>query len=343
MPSYFMCLDIAYIRTNKTPKLIKKRVNNKIAMDNMLDELTATDISQHFINDVTQDPNHNYDKLHDHVKALRDKYMPLRYEKFHKHRHKKNQWMTYGILRSIKYRDEMYITYKKSPQNSAEYYTLKNNLRVFNSILKHVIREAKINYYNDVFDKNKRNIKAIWKTISEIICKSNNQRKILDKIIVDSNAITDPQEICNRFNEFFVGIGPKLANKINTENKKVFSAYITRRILTSFTFTLVNQDEVKMCISSLKTKTSCGIDGISVKNFKFLSPALIEPLSLIINQSLVTGIFPTKLKIAKVLPLFKKEDPTLMDNYRPVSLLPSISKVFEKIVFNQLYKYFQDN
>ena len=83
-------------------------------MDNMLDELTATDISQHFIDDVTQDPNYNYGKLHDHVKALRDKYMPLRYEKFHKHRHKNNQWMTYGILRSIKYRDEMYITYKES-------------------------------------------------------------------------------------------------------------------------------------------------------------------------------------------------------------------------------------
>ena len=132
------------------------------------------------------------------------------------------------------------------------------------------------------------NIKAIWKTISEIICKSNNQRKILDKIIVDSNAITDPQEICNRFNEFFVGIGPKLANKINTENKKVFSAYITRRILASFTFTLVNQDEVKMCISSLKTKTSCGIDGISVKILKFLSPALIKPL-IIYNKSVFSN------------------------------------------------------
>ena len=135
--------------------------------------------------------------------------------------------MTYGILRSIKYRDEMYITYKKSPQNSAEYHTFKNNLRVFNSILKRVIREPKINYYNEVFEKNKRNIKAIWKTISEIICKSNNQRKILDKINVDSNAITDPQEICNRCNEFFIGIGPKLANKINTENIELkYSAHI---------------------------------------------------------------------------------------------------------------------
>ena len=94
-----MCLDLAYVRTNKTPKLIKKRVNNKIAMDNMLNELTATDISQHFITDVTQDPNHNYDKLHDHVKALRDKHLPLRYEKFHKHRHKRiNGWhMAYYV------------------------------------------------------------------------------------------------------------------------------------------------------------------------------------------------------------------------------------------------------
>ena len=64
--------------------------------------------------------------------------------------------------------------------------------------------------------------------------------------------MTDPQEIRDRFNELFVGIGPKLANKINTENKEVFSAYITRRIATSFTFTFINQDEVKMCISSLK-------------------------------------------------------------------------------------------
>ena len=76
--------------------------------------------------------------------------------------------MTYGILRSVKYRDEMYIAYKKGPQHSAEHYTLKNNRRVFNAILKRLC-EAKIDYYNEVFEKNKRNIKAIWKTVSEII------------------------------------------------------------------------------------------------------------------------------------------------------------------------------
>ena len=70
---------------------------------------------------------------------------------------------------------------------------------------------------------------------------------------------------------------------------------------------------------------------------------MIKPLTLIINQSLVTGIFPEKLKIAKVSPFFKKDVITIMDNYRPVSLLTATSKVFEKVVFTQLYEYFDKN
>ena len=54
-------------------------------------------------------------------------------------------------------------------------------------------------------------------------------------------------------------------------------------------------------------------------------------------------VFPEKLKIARVLPIYKKNDNTVFDNYRPVSVLPSLSKIFEKVIFNQLYKYFNDN
>ena len=233
-------------------------------MNNMLNEMTTTHISHQFDNCITLDPNHNYDKLKDHVKPFSDKHMPLWYEKFHQHRHKKNQCIAYGILLSMKYRDQLYITYRKSPQNSAEHHTLKNNLRVFNSIVKRVICDAKTNYYHKIFEKNMKTIKAIWKTISEIICKSSNKRKTLDTIIEDPSIITDPQVICNRFNEFFGGIGQKLANNKKKENKDVFSAYITKRISISFTSTLTNQEEVKRSISSLKTKASGGRDGISV-------------------------------------------------------------------------------
>ena len=80
-----------------------------------------------------------------------------------------------------------------------------------------------------------------------------------------------------------------------------------------------------------------------MKFLKSIAPSIINPLTLIINQSLTTGIFPTSLKIAKVIPLFKKDSHEIVDNYRPVSLLTSLSKVFEKAVYIQLSKYFNSN
>ena len=99
----------------------------------------------------------------------------------------------------------------------------------------------------------------------------------------------------------------------------------------------VTRDEVISVINKFAPKKSAGHDLISTNLLKEISPLIAEPLSLITNQSLSTGIFPSKLKIAKVIPLHKKNEKDLLDNYRPISLLPSISKVFERIVYNQLY------
>ena len=76
---------------------------------------------------------------------------------------------------------------------------------------------------------------------------------------------------------------------------------------------------------------------------KQISPIITKPLTVIINQCLRTGIFPENLKVAKIIPLFKKRDPSLIKNYRPISLLPAISKVFEKGIHNQLSQYFVSN
>ena len=87
-------------------------------------------------------------------------------------------------------------------------------------------------------------------------------------------------------------------------------------------------------------KNSCGLDGISSKLIKIIEPAIIKPLTLLINQVLNTGIFPDELKIAKVIP---QDDPKLLKNYRPISLPPTISNVIEKIIFTQLSTYFNEN
>ncbi len=76
------------------------------------------------------------------------------------------------------------------------------------------------------------------------------------------------------------------------------------------------------------------------KEIKTIKDAIIKPLTVIINQMLTTGIFPEKLKIAKMIPVSKKKNDTLFTNYRPISPLPTISKIFEKIIFKQLYNLF---
>ena len=84
----------------------------------------------------------------------------------------------------------------------------------------------------------------------------------------------------------------------------------------------------------MHTKASCGFDGISSQLLKLIKPVLTKSLTLITNQILTTGIFPDKLKIAKVIPIYKKGEETLFCNYRPISILPAISKVIETIIYD---------
>ncbi len=86
-------------------------------------------------------------------------------------------------------------------------------------------------------------------------------------------------------------------------------------------------------INKLSPKTSYRVDKISTKLLKIIKVTLIKPITLLINKMLNTGICPDKLKIAKIIPNHKKEDETLFTNYRPISLLPAISKIVEKVFF----------
>ena len=100
----------------------------------------------------------------------------------------------------------------------------------------------------------------------------------------------------------------KSCSIIGENTSKTHRSYLNSNILPSFGFSLVDEDHINKIMKSLKNKTSSGHDGISIKLLKYLSPALLKPLTLIINQSLITGLFPEKLKVAKVQLLFKKGD-----------------------------------
>ena len=108
-------------------------------------------------------------------------------------------------------------------------------------------------------------------------------------------------------------------------------------------FEKVTEASVSKIIDSFKPKTSAGPDNISNNLLKIIKQEIVPSLTIIINQSLEKGIFPESLRIAKVLPLFKKDDPTTVNNYRPISLLNNISKIFEKVIDQQLNSYLSKN
>ena len=161
----------------------------------------------------------------------------------------------------------------------------------------------------------------------------------------ENRILTDSTEIANCFNEYFANIGRKWSEKIdpaiNTNDN--CQSYLTEPTNAQFKFNDVSEKEVLKIIDSLKNKATYGTDDISNKLLKSIKNEICKPLTLIINQSLTTGIFPNAFKTSKVKPIYKKGDITDLNNYRPISLLPTISQVFERVIHTQIVNYLCTN
>ena len=177
-----------------------------------------------------------------------------------------------------------------------------------------------------------------------LLSRGKNKTNFPSEFIVDQKIIADHKEIADNFNVFFANIGAKLSAGNNQSNcAQSYSDYLNNPTPHRFTLSTINESYILSIINKLKNKNSSGNDEISNKLLKAIGNELSKPLTIIINQCLLTGIFPDLLKIAKVKPLFKRGDTALLNNYRPISLLPTISKVFERVIYSQLYAYFNDN
>ena len=148
--------------------------------------------------------------------------------------------------------------------------------------------------------------------------------------------LSDDREIANRFNAFFTNVGPDQSRNIHYNGNKTHQTYLTQNYDIELNFTEVNDDIILNIINKLPNKNSCVFDNLSTKIIKALKDSLIKPLTLIINQILYTGVFPSQLTIAKLIPIFKKDDNKMFNNYRPISLLPVLSKVVEKVISSQI-------
>ena len=339
---YFMMLNTNQ-KTNPPPKFIKKYNTSDEAMLNVRHEIQSEELFNKLDKSCTADINLNYEMLNDEILRAKHKHMRCKLVKFNKYKHKKSTWITQGLLKSIRYRDKLYKKLRLSNPNTLHYDTLKFNLKTYNLILRKSIISAKQTYYESRFNRIGNDIRRTWKTINEILTKNQTKNKFPTVFNDDGSMIADRVNIANKFNVFFTNIGEKIAKGINYDGNKNYDNYLNKEIHSSFTLMNIDEAAINKIINNLPPKSSSGCDGISSKLLKVIAPVIIKPLTLLINQVLNTGTFPDKLKIAKVIPIFKKGDPSLFENYRPISLLPAISKVLEKIIALQLSSYFETN
>lgn len=151
--------------------------------------------------------------------------------------------------------------------------------------------------------------------------------------------ITDHREIANAFNDYFITIGPNLAKKIPDCSSK-FDDYLPQNTnLYSLFLSPTNPSEIISIINKLPKNSAPGIDGIPTKIIQNNSYKIAAPLTHIINLSLSSGIVPDQTKLARVTPIFKSDDPSALNNYRPISVLSSVSKIFERIIYNRTINF----
>ena len=338
---YFISLDYITIKKIKIPKCIQITNQSATNIANFKHEICIANILDKLDLSIDANPNINYNILeHTIVNALK-KHLPTKTVKYNKYKHKKSGWMTNGLLHSIQFRDKQYMKIKKSDPTSDEYVTLKTNLCTYNRILRNCIRIVKTNYYHSTFNKYRNDIKSTWSKINEIM-RRGTKSKFPESFLINETYVKDNKKIADEFNSYFSGIGNKLASDItrNDTNDIKFDQFLNNPCTNDFTFRPISIETTVNVINKLASKNSRGHDGISTKLLKLITIEISETLTIIINQSLYCGIFPDNLKLAKVIPIFKKGNNQIFDNYRPISILPAISKIFERIIYEQLYEHF---
>ena len=257
----------------------------------------------------------------------------------------KSPWMTSGMLKSINSKDKLYTKLVKTPKDTPDYEIIKINFKTYKNIIRRSIKEAKRLYYQNTFNRYSNDLRKTWQTINQALNKKSKTASFPSEFELENGTVVkDQKAIANEFNKYFISIGEATNNSSNSNyTTNDYKTYMKNRPNCTLQFNEITIDQTKQLIDSLKPKTSTGIDNLSNQLIKTIKDIIAEPLTIIINQMLNTGIFPDVLKISKVIPLFKKDDKSKFSNYRPISLLTSISKIFEKAILSQITEYLDIN
>ena len=313
--------SISYLQWNceatSPPRLISFRNCKNLDPDKFRDDVRGQDWSKLAECQTIDEAVSTWQNL---LLRVVNKHMPIRCKRI---RDRDSPWMKSDIYKLMRKRDK--IKKKACKLKDEKLMCVYRKLR---NKVSSEIAKAKKKYYSDKLAEC-NNSKNTWKTLKSIIP----DKKGDSSIAVNSD---NTLKTADSFNNFFASVGSDLAKNI----PNVPSAHENlNRIDDSFEFTPVNESDVLDILRNLRNTKSVGLDGISVFVLKLCAHEITPSINYLINLSLKSGKFPKQWKIAKIIPIHKNGDKDTPSNFRPISLLPCVSKILERIVQRQIVSY----
>ena len=247
----------------------------------------------------------------------------------------RDPWLHSSILRSLHKQKTLYQAMLRSGKKEA----LEKN-KCYRNTLKRLIRHCESEYFLAKCSAFKNNSKKLWGLINWTISKSHNKLDSIEKIKVENIYKSDAKSITSPFCNHFSKVGKSYAEKISKSNRKIEDFIRNIEINNHSLFlTPVLESELRSLINALPNKSSSGHDNINNILLKQLKDSVVNPMTICVNKSLSEGLFPQVMKLADVCPLFKSKDRSEANNYRPISLLLTLSKLLEKIICEKVYTF----
>ena len=246
----------------------------------------------------------------------------------------KSPWITPYLKKRMHDRDILKLKASRS-KDANDWLQFKKCRNLVNN----EIKKAKELYYRRALDENEGNSRQTWTIVNELTSRKTNNCCIKE---IKSNSIYGPPELADVFNDHFCSIGPKLASLIYSNNGPSHLHYLEGTD-KCFELKCTNPSKVFSLLSKLCKSKASGLGMISARLFRECADLIADPFCFIFNQSIRSGIFPQEWKCAKVIPLFKEGNHSDLNNYRPISIVPIVAKVFERIIYDQVYGYLTKN
>ena len=322
---------------------VTKNESNPLTSYRVYSNANTTKFSQILNNTNFQDvlnepsPQIAYNIFIDKVHAAHEIAFPLKQSIRKRKHHKYSPWITPAIVKSCKTKNRLLNKKRLHPNeyNSSKY-------KQYSSLLNKIIRIAKKNYLENKLNEYKGDTKETWRILRLALGIHRVKRINPTSININGNLSTDKSTIVNAFNQHYTSIISETRQKIPT-TETPYTDYLPPSNPNTIFIAPISSQDINNIVRKLKPKTSFGHDNISTKLLKSVITYIITPLTHIINRSLLTGTVPTQFKQSKVVPIFKSSDPTLCNNYRPVSLLSSFSKILEKCMYHKLTNFLENS